>query len=328
LLDVQLRECNDSTVHLVNLETFVYVAELGSYTAAARALEIPKSTVARRVERLEAELAVALVQRTGRVLSLTDDGRALFERCAVALREIHSVKYTIADSTARPTGKLTIALPVEASASAGLIELITAFSLRWPGVQVELRGARVNQTGLDLLEGGSDVVFQFSAEGLDQPRPVDVDYVISRRLGKIPMGLVASPKYLNVHGVPRSIADLQAHRCLTVAAPPYSTHWLLRDTANREEAVPLTPVMISNDPGALTALVLAGAGVTIMPYHASQPYVEQGLMQPVLERWSPQPLHLHLQWLRSRHLAPRVRAFVDHVQAHVGEVRWVLRSPD
>jgi DNA-binding transcriptional LysR family regulator len=315
-------------VHLVNLETFVYTAELGSFTAAARALKIPKSTVARRVERLEAELCVALIQRTGRVLSLTDDGRALFERCAVSLREIHSVKDSLVDSTARPTGKLIIALPVEASASAGLIELITAFSLKSPGVQVELRGSRVNQTGLDLLVEGSDVAFQFSPGGLDQRGPVDVDYMISRRLGKAPMGLVASSKYLDVHGVPQSVADLQAHRCVTVAAPPYSTHWLLRDAANHEVDVPLTPVMISNDPGALTALVLAGAGVAIMPYHASQPYVERGLIRPVLEQWSTHPLHLHLQWLRSRHLAPRVRAFVDHVQAYLGELRWLLPPPD
>jgi DNA-binding transcriptional LysR family regulator len=315
-------------VHLVNLETFVYVAELGSYTAAARALQVPKSTVARRVERLEAELGVALIQRSGRVLSLSDDGRALFERCAVSLREIQSIKYTLLDSVARPTGKLIIALPVEASASAGLIELIARFSLEAPGVQVELRGARVNHTGLDLLEDGSDVVFQFSPEGLDQRRPVDVDYVISRRLGKVPMGLVASPKYLEVHGVPRSIADLQAHRCLTVATPPFNTHWLLRDTANREEVVPISAVMTSNDPGALMGLVLAGAGVAVMPYHATQPYLEQGVMQQVLEQWSPPPLHLHLQWLRSRHLAPRVRAFVDHVQAHLGDVRWLLASTD
>lgn len=327
MLDDQLRECNDLAVHLVNLETFVYVAELGSYSAAARALEVPKSTVARRVERLEAELGVALVQRTGRVLSLTDDGRALFERCAVALREINAVKFTILDSTARPTGKLIIALPIEASGSAGLIELITSFSLKSPGVQVELRGARANQTGLDLLEDGSDVVFQFSA-GLDRRGPVDVDYVISRRLGEVPMGLVASTKYLEAYGVPSSLADLRAHRCLSVATPPYNTHWLLRDAANREEEVPLSPVMISNDGSVLTALVLAGAGVAIMPYHASQPYVEQGLLQPVLEPWALHPLQLHLQWLRSRHLAPRVRAFVDHVQAHLGEVRWLRTSPN
>ncbi len=311
----------------MNLETFVYVADLGSYSAAARALVIPKSTVARRVERLEAELGVALVQRTGRVLSLTDDGRALFERCAVSLREIHAVKLTILDSTARPTGKLIIALPIEASGSAGLIELITSFSLKSPGVQVELRGSRANHTGLDLLEDGSDVVFHFSV-GLDRSEPVDVDYVISRRLGKVPMGLVASAKYLEAYGVPSSLAELRAHRCLSVATPPYSTHWLLRDAANREEEVPLSPVMISNDGSVLTALVLAGAGIAIMPYHASQPYVEQGLLQPVLEPWALDPLHLHLQWLRSRHLAPRVRAFVDHVQAHLGDVRWLRTSTD
>lgn len=321
---MQLQECNDPIVHLVNLETFVYVAELGSYSAAAQALQVPKSTIARRVERLEEELGVALIQRTGRVLSLSDDGRALFERCAVSLREIHSVKDTLMDSTARPTGKLIIAMP---TASAGLIELVTEFSLKCPGVQVELRGARVNQTGLGLLEDGSDVVFQFAGER-DRRTSVDVDYVISRRLGRVPMGLVASSKYLAEHGVPCRVEDLPAHRCLTVATPPYNTRWLLHDAQSREVEVPLAAAIISNDPGALTALVLAGAGIAIMPYHASQPYAEQGLLQTVLEQWSPPPLQLHLQWLRSRHLAPRVRAFVDHIQAHLVELRWLRASPD
>jgi DNA-binding transcriptional LysR family regulator len=312
-------------VHLVNLETFVYTAELGSFTAAAQALEIPKSTVARRVARLEAELGVALVQRTGRTLSLTDDGMALFEQCAVSLREIHSAKDMFVDSAAHPAGKLVIALPVDASASAGLIGLVTAFSLKAPSVQVELRATRVNQTGVDLLEDGSDVVFALSAGALDQGEPVDVDYVISRRLGRIPMGLVASPQYLEVHGMPSSISDLHTHRCLAIAAP-FNTRWLLRDSADCEEVVPITAAIISNDPSALTALVLAGAGVAVMPYHASQPYVEQGLMRPVLERWSPHSLQLHLQWLRSRFLAPRVRAFVDHVQANLGHLPWLQTS--
>jgi DNA-binding transcriptional LysR family regulator len=304
------------------------MAELGSLTAVARALHIPKSTVARRIERLESELGVALVQRTGRALSLTDDGRALFERCAVSLRELHAVKDTLVDSTAHPTGKLVIALPIVASASPGLIGLVTAFSLKHPGVQLELRELRVNQTGVALLDEGSDVVLQVSLPGAEAVRALDPDYMISRLLGKLSMGLVASPEYLRTYGVPRSLADLANHRCLTTVDSPLSKRWLLRDAANHEQEVQVTASMMSNDPVALTALVITGGGVAIMPSHVSQPYVEQGLLQPLLEEWRPPPLNLHLQWLRSRHLAPRVRAFVDHVQARLGDVRGLLTSGD
>lgn len=138
LLDGGLRQCNNCRVHLVNLETFVCVAELGGMTPAARSLGIPKSTVARRVERLEAELGVALVQRIGRGLALTDDGRALVERCAASLREIQAVEDTLTDSSARPSGKLSVALPLDGSVSAGLISLVTTFSSDFSAVRVRL----------------------------------------------------------------------------------------------------------------------------------------------------------------------------------------------
>ncbi len=325
-MDDGLRQCNSCRVHLVNLETFVCMAELGGLTRAARSLGIPKSTVARRVERLEAELGVALVQRTGRGLALTDDGRALVERCAASLREIHAVKDTLTDSSARPTGKLSVALPLDGSVSAGLISLVTTFSAKFSGVRVRLQSINPRQTSIEKLEDGSDVVLQFSLSGADEPMTGGVDYVISRRLGTVPMGLVASSRYIDAHGAPDAIDDLRLHRCLTISEGPMSAAWLLRDTSNRVHEVPIAPAIHVDDPTALLALVMAGAGISIMPYHISQAYIEQGLMQPILQQWSPPPLVLHLQWLRSRHLAPRVRAFVDHVQARLCDLRWLITS--
>jgi DNA-binding transcriptional LysR family regulator len=326
LLDGGLRQCNNCRVHLVNLETFVCMAELGGLTPAARSLGIPKSTVARRVERLEAELGVALVQRTGRGLALTDDGRALVERCAASLREIQAVEDTLTDSSARPTGKLSVALPLDGSVSAGLISLVTTFSSDFSAVRVRLQSINPRQTGIEKLEDGSDVVLQFSLSGADEPMTGGVDYVISRRLGTVPMGLVASSQYADAHGVPDSLDDLHRHRCLTISEGPMSAAWLLRDASNHVHEVPIAPAIHVDDPTALLALVMAGAGISIMPYHISQAYIEQGLMQPILQQWSPPPLVLHLQWLRSRHLAPRVRAFVDHVQARLCDLRWLATS--
>ena len=323
-MDAGLRECNNHGVHLVNLETFVCMAELGGLTPAARSLGIPKSTVARRVERLEAELGVALVQRTGRGLALTDDGRALVERCTAALREIHAVKDTLTDSSARPTGNLSVALPVDGSASAGFIDLVTTFGSKFPGVRIRLQSINVNQTGIDRLEDGSDVVLQFSMEGTDDPAKAGVDYVISRRLGTVPMGLVASSEYIRTYGVPSDVDALCQHRCLTIGDGPSSNHWLLRDASGRVLELPITPALATDSAAALIALVVAGAGITIVPYHISQAYIEQGLLQPILQQWSPPSLILHLMWLRSRHLAPRVRAFVDHVQGRVGDLRWLV----
>lgn len=326
-LDAGLRGCNNRWVHLVNLETFVCMAELGGLTPAARSLKLPKSTVARRVERLEAELGVALVQRTGRGMTLTDDGRALVERCTASLREIHAVKDSLTDSRARPAGNLTIALPVDGIASAGLINLVTTFGQSFPDVQVRVRTIRVYQTGINSLEDGSDVVLQFSMSGEEQ-LGAGVDYVISRRLGTVPMGLVASATYTNAHGVPEDVNDLHRHRCLTIGEGTMSSNWPLRNVSGRVLEMPINAAIITDDAPALIALVIAGAGITPMPYHISQAYIEQGLIRPILPQWSLPPLVLHLQWLRSRHLAPRVRAFVDHVQARLADLRWLITGRD
>lgn len=327
-MDAGLRQCNNRSVHLVNLETFVRMAELGGLTPAARSLGLPKSTVARRVERLEAELGVALVQRTGRAMALTDDGRALVERCTASLREIHAIKDTLKDSSAQPAGNLTIALPLDGGASEGLIHLVTGFAAKFPGVRVRLHSINARQAGIEKLEDGCDVVLQFSMLLADVPATASVDYVISRRLGTVPMGLVASSKYIDEHGLPGDVEDLRRHRCLTIGGSPLSDCWLLRDGSSRTLEVPITPAIISDDPTALLALIVAGAGISILPAHISRGYIERGLMQPVLQQWSPPSLDLHLQWLRSRHLAPRVRAFVDHVQASLADLSWLVTARD
>jgi DNA-binding transcriptional LysR family regulator len=310
-------------MHLVNLETFVCVAELGSLAAAARALELPKSTVGRRIESLEEELGLELLSRRGRKFSLTDDGRALSERCAYSLREIRSVKEGLVDRSSRPSGKLVVATPVEAGASPGLISLAAAFSKDHSTVQVELRAMRINQSGVGLLEEGIDVVFQFSPVGFDAELLPAVDYVIARPLGRITGGLFASRSYLKAQGEPRSIAELASHRCLSVPDGPFARRWVLRSETNEEQELTIAPAMTSNDVMTIIALVTSGAGIALLPSHSSHPYVEQGVMKRVLPNWSPPPLHLHLLWLRSRHLAPRIRAFVDHVQSRVSELPWL-----
>jgi DNA-binding transcriptional LysR family regulator len=310
-------------VHLINLETFVCVAELGSLAAAARALDLPKSTVSRRIESLEAELGVALLSRRGRRLSLTDHGRALSERCAVSLRELRGVEESLMDLSSGPSGKLSVAMPVEASASPGLISLVAEFASGHPNVQVDLRAVRINQSGVALLEEGIDLVFQFSPVGFDAELLPSVDHVVARPLGRVTGGLFASRGYLDAQGEPRTIAELTAHRCLSAPDGPFARRWVLRSSSGQEELVEFTPAMTSNETLTIIGLILGHAGIALLPSHSSHPYVQQGVMKRVLPRWSPPPLHLHLLWVRSRHLAPRIRAFVDHMQSRTGDVEWL-----
>jgi DNA-binding transcriptional LysR family regulator len=310
-------------VHLINLETFVCVAELGSLAAAARALALPKSTVGRRIESLEEELGVPLLARRGRKLSLTDHGRTLSERCADALRALRGVEESLMERSSKRSGKLSLAMPVEASASPGLLSLVAGFASAHPEVQVDLRAVRINQSGIALLEEGIDLVFQFSPVGFDTELLPAVDHVVARPLGRVTGGLFAGRGYLEAHGEPRSIAELAGHRCLSAPDGPVARRWVLRSSSGQEELVEFTPAMTSNEMLTIIGLILGDAGIALLPSHSSHPYVQQGLMKRVLARWSPPPLHLHLLWMRSRHLAPRIRAFVDHMQSRAGDVPWL-----
>jgi DNA-binding transcriptional LysR family regulator len=214
-------------------------------------------------------------------------------------------------------------MPVEASASPGLLSLVAGFASAHPEVQVDLRAVRINESGIALLEEGIDLVLQFSPVGFDTELLPSVDHVVARPLGRVTGGLFASRGYLEAHGEPRSIAELAGHRCLSAPDGPFARRWVLRSSSGQEELVEITPALTSNELLTIVGLILGDAGIALLPSHSSHPYVQQGVMKRVLPRWSPPPLHLHLLWMRSRHLAPRIRAFVDHMQSRARDVPWL-----
>jgi DNA-binding transcriptional LysR family regulator len=277
-------------MNLNDLDTFLVVAELGTFSRAAQRLNVPKSTVSRRVARLEASLGVALLVRSARSFALSDDGRALYDRCAPAMRDIADVARDLVDSTASPRGRLRVTSSIDFGTTTYLAELVTAYGCRYPDVHVALESTN---RMVDLMEEGLDIGFRTHVAPL-----ASRDDLMARRLGAVTFGLFASETYLADAGVPADRAALGGHRIVSHGAATVAGQ-------------PDDPDLTADDYRPVAALLAAGAGIGVLPDFVAAPHTAQGTLVRVLPDLSLPAATLSLVWLRSRHLAPRVRAFID-----------------
>ncbi len=285
-------------MNLVDLETFVRVAELGTMTAAAKALGIPKSTISRRITRLEDELGVALLQRGGRRSRLTDQGVLIHERCAPALREIADVETALGDLHAEPSGLLRLTTPHDIAMTPGFVRLIASYRRQNPKVRVEVD---LSNRVVDLIEEGYDVALRPGGA------TTQGSGLMSRAVSRSTSGWYASPSYLSARGTPETLADLADHDLVLHAMMKRASYWteLLADTHVEN------PSIVVNDFTVIQTLTIAGAGIGIMPRFVATPEVEAGRLMPVLTELASAEGRLRLAWPQTRHMAPRVRAFID-----------------
>lgn len=277
-------------MNLNDLDTFIVVVEAGTFSAAAELLGVPKSTVSRRVARLEEELGLALLTRASRSFEISDDGRALYERCAPALREIASVERDLGDTAAEPRGRIRVTTSIDFGTTEYLAELLARYAEAHPQVHVELS---ITNRMIDLLEENIDLGFRTHIGPLPSR-----DDLVARRVGEVTIGVFASPSYLEGHGEPSSVDGLSEHRTLS-HSKAYLAPW------------PAPPQLTADDYRPVAAMLAAGAGVGVLPDFVASPYLAQGRLIRVLRDWTVPPATLSLVWLRSRHLAPRIRAFID-----------------
>jgi DNA-binding transcriptional LysR family regulator len=287
------RDLNDTLV-------FVKVAELGSFVAAARALRLPKTTVSRKVQELEARLGAQLLHRTTRKLGLTEAGNIYFDHCQRIARDLDEAESAVSQLQDGPRGWLRFTSPY----SAGVIwiaPLLAEFRTRHPEVKVEMV---LTNEKLDLIDKEIDIALRIG--------PLADSSLVARRLGQFRTQVFASPDYLERHGEPGHPDDLAAHR--TFAFPKFARngnyYWPLND-GTREQDYRVEPVIVANDPSALTDPLLSGEGLMLLSEVSAKPYVEKGLLRRVLAGWSGPMMDFNAVFPRGQAQSPKIRAFVD-----------------
>ena len=276
---------------------FTQVVRSGSFTAAARELGMQKSSVSRKVADLEAHLGVRLLQRTTRTLHLTDEGRVFFEHCMRAVSELEEAQRALGGMKSAPTGLLRVTAPL----SFGFLgPMLGPFLSDYPDVQLELI---CTDRVVDLVEEGFDVAIRAG-------RLPDTS-LIARRLGSLPRYLVASPAYLAEHPAPRRPDELTEHACLVFGAGP--PVWkLVGRGAQVDVKVPAR--LVVNDFDLLRDATLAGVGIALLPEPVCIDAIRRRQLRRVLPEWSAAETPIHALYASTRHLSPKVKAFVDFLQ--------------
>lgn len=282
--------------------TFERVVREGSFTAAARAMGLGKSTVSERVSRLEASLGVRLLQRTTRSLRPTQDGLAFYERCRRVVAELRDAEAAITRQANEPRGTLRVTCP-RLFAYAFLGAVMQQMLDKCPEVQIELVLA---ERTVDLVEEGFDLALRIG-------RLPDSSLVV-RKLGSAPMVYAASPGYLDVRGRPGDPDELADHDLIVVGrAGP--VQWPMAQ-GGQVVGIPVTGRVAVNSLVVAQSLAIQGAGIAFLPAFQCAEALTRGLLEPVLRDRRPPPMPVNALYPSNRHLSPRVRVFLDLLVEH------------
>ncbi|WP_417453721.1 LysR family transcriptional regulator [Kiloniella sp.] len=274
------------------------VIERGSFTAAAKDLNIPRSTATDVIQRLEQDLGVRLLDRTTRHVSPTLDGKAYYERCLLILADIEEAEDALRGD--EPSGVLRIDAHGTLTRTF-LLPHLSNFFAKYP--KIELHLGQSNRL-VNLVKEGVDCVIRAGIP--------DESGMIMRQLTHLPETTCASPEYLDRYGVPKTLDDLDGHRMIAFMSSRTGKPLPLEfQTSEGIKTVLLKSQLVANDSETIHELALMGYGLVQAPRYRFFDDIKQGNLKEVLSDCPPSPMPLAAFYPQNRQLSPRVRVFVD-----------------
>jgi LysR family transcriptional regulator, regulator for bpeEF and oprC len=292
-------------VDLNALTVFARVAQLGTFTAAAKSLSMPKATVSTMVSALEKRLGTQLLERTTRRVSLTEAGRILLASCERILSEIDNATAAVEALAASPRGLLRVSAPVALSRGI-LAPLLVSFGVRYPDVLIKLD---VNTRPSDLLGCGYDIAL------LTGPPPAGSGQV--HRITVFATRLYASAAYVRAHGHPSHPSQLPQYALLGRTDDRAQLHWELRRGSERI-AVDQQPTFSVSDTDTRAAMIARGLGIGWLPRFLAEEGLSSGELVPCLPDWEPTEVPLNALLPTARTRSPKAMALIEHLQSQLG----------
>ena len=283
---------------LEGLRAFVKVVEHGSFSEAGRALRLSRSAVSKYIADLENDLGVQLLNRTTRHVSPTENGQAYFERVLGVLGDLDAADQAVADLQATPRGLLRVNAPM----SFGTLQLgpaIADFMVRYPDLRIQLV---LSDQQVDPVQDGLDVTLRIA--------DLEASSLIARKIMPIDRAVCASPDYLAKHGMPRHPSDLREHNCLTYGYLSTGNQWKLSGKDGDHWIQPPWTLCVNNAE-VLRDAAVGGRGVALLPVFIANAALHSGGLQEVLSDYRAPPLTLYAIYPPTRHLALKVRLFID-----------------
>lgn len=282
-----------------HLQFFVLLARHGNLAAAARELDLTPPAATKRLAQLEARLGVRLVNRTTRSISLTAEGETYLEHATRILAEIREMEDAVSSSRAVPRGLLRVNATLGFGRTT-IAPIVSQFAKRYPQVEVQFD---VTDRPIDIVESGIDLAIRFGS--LPDKR------LNARRIMQNRRFLCASPRYLERHGTPKSLADLSEHQCILHRQndDAYGIWRLTRD--GHSEVVKVHGMLSSNDGDIVLGWALDGHGILIRSEWDLAKYLESGRLRVVLPEYVQPSADLFVYYPHKRNQSARTRAFID-----------------
>jgi DNA-binding transcriptional LysR family regulator len=290
---------------LTSLRAFVKVVELGSFSEAGRQLRLSRSAISKYVSDLEEELGVQLLNRTTRHASPNENGQAYFERALGILAELDAADHAVAQLQATPRGLLRVNAPM----SFGTLQLgpaLADFMALYPELQIQLV---LSDEQVDPVQGGYDVTLRIA--------DLESSSLIARKIVAIDRVICASPSYLDQHGVPQHPGDLRSHALLTYGFLLTGNQWKLTG-ADGDHWIQPSWLLCANNAEVLRDAAIKGRGVALLPTFIAEEALRKGSLRSVLHEYKAPLLTLYAIYPPTRHLAVKVRLFIDFLVDRFG----------
>lgn len=292
------------TVDKNALEVFVIAAQTRNFRLTAERLGVTRSAISQTLRRLEDGLNISLMQRTTRSINLTEAGKRLYADVAPAIEKLNCALTDITDHMAEPHGQLRLAISSIAERMIGG-KLLADFISAYPYIELDIT---ITDDEFDIVEQGYDA-------GVRLGEVIAQDMIAVRVSAIQRQVVVASPAYLAHRGIPQHPKDLINHRCIgwrkSPGMPPY--RWEFAEQG-LDFDVNVNPQLTTNDMGVIIRTVCAGGGISFGMEETFQDYIARGELVSLLEEWLPTFPGFYLYFPGRKHLAPKVRAFIDHVK--------------
>jgi DNA-binding transcriptional LysR family regulator len=276
----------------------VTVGEAGSLSAAARHLGMPLPTVSRKVSDLEAHLRVRLFNRSTRLLTLTEAGRAYVAASKRILEDVSLAEQAACGEFSSPRGDLVISAPI-VFGRLHVLPTVTEFLKSHPQVNVRLV---LSDRVINLLEDHVDLAIRIGN--------LPDSGLVATRCGSTRRVVCASPAYLSEHGAPKHPTDLASHASIVFEGLTSPDIWVFKGDRS-DVSVPIRPKLIVNTAEAAVDAATAGVGITRVLSYQVERAVADGTLVTVLKRFEPRPVPVSVVYPDQRRLPLKVRAFLD-----------------
>ncbi len=290
---------------LNEIAVFIKVVQTSSFSQAAKALNLPNSTVSYKVSSLERRLGVTLIQRTTRKLNITPAGEAYYKRCVLGLEEINAAEVEITSIQGEPQGLLRITAPIDIGASV-LPSITSKYMAKYPKVRIEVI---LSDRRVDLLSESVDLAIR-AGELKDST-------LIAKRIGTTYFVPVASPKYLKINGTPNHPRELIKHKCLQFTPIGIDTWKFVGPKGSLNVSVP-GKVMV-NHFEMLKMMALMDDGIAYLPTTFVYPEVKSGKLVRILPEWRSPLTPIHFVYPAQRFVTPKLSSFIEHASKALKE---------